>query len=75
MSLRYGYVVSRGGTFGVVEREYLTEDGVPMAVIRWGPLGWLTPTRVEDIKQLSSRFEAEAREQALKWLTEIGELS
>ena len=63
-----GYVVSKGGIFGVVEREYLTESGVEMLVIRWGPLGWLTPVEKSSCKNLSSRYEAEARKEAGEWL-------
>lgn len=62
------YVISRGGTFGVVSRRYVTEAGEPMVVIRWGPLGWLTPVREQDTRQLSSPYEAEAQQEARRWL-------
>ena len=62
------YVVSTGGTFGVVERIYRTESGEPMVVIRWGPLGWLTPVRGRDVRLLRSNYESEARTEAEEWL-------
>lgn len=62
----YGeYVVSAYGTFGTVEREYVTEGGEPCVVIRWGPLRWLTPVRARDCKRVQSRAEARA------WLEEL----
>lgn len=63
-----GYVVSIGGTFGVVHRRYASEDGVPCVVIRWGPLGMLTPVKEEDVKFLRSSYEKEARQEAEEWL-------
>ena len=63
-----GYVVSKGGTFGVVHREYLTEWGVEMIVIRWGPLGWSTPVEKKACKNLTSSYESEARKEAEEWL-------
>jgi hypothetical protein len=66
------YVVSKGGTFGVVERYYTTEAGVRMLVISWGPQGWITPVPEDDCKQLRSRWEGEAREEAKAWLEELG---
>jgi hypothetical protein len=68
-----GYVVTRGGTFGVVERNYTNLDGEHCIVIRWGRLGWLTPAFARDCKQLSSSYEAEARAQAQEWLESLGE--
>lgn len=63
------YVVSKGGTFGVLEREYITEDGVPMVVIRWGPLGWLTPVSKEKVRVLFHLcWESEARNEAVAWV-------
>ena len=63
-----GYVVSKGGAFGVVQREYTTESGVWMVVIRWGPLGWITPVEKMACKNLASRYEKEARKEAEEWL-------
>lgn len=63
-----GYVVSRGGTFGVVHRTYHTEDGEPMVIIKWGPRGWITPVAEKDVKNLSSSYESEARKEAEEWL-------
>lgn len=64
-----GYVVSKGGTFGVVQRSYLNEAREPCIVVSWGPLGWLTPLREADCKQLRSSYESEARVEALTWLS------
>lgn len=64
----YGYVVSAGGTFGIPEREYKTEDGTEMLLICWGPLRWLTPVRADEVKQLRSNYEAEAELEARAWL-------
>lgn len=66
-----GYVVSRGGTFGVVHRRYHNEEGEPMVIIRWGPLGWLTPVFERDVKNLSSSFQSEARKEAEAWLDSL----
>lgn len=44
-----GYVCSKYGTFGVVEREYLTTEGVEMVLIKWGPLSWITPVRKDEV--------------------------
>ena len=66
-----GYAATRGGTFGVVHRTYRNEDGVPMAVIRWGPLGWLTPVYWKDVRLLSSTYEGEARAEADAWLKSL----
>lgn len=63
-----GYVVSKGGTFGVVQREYLTESGVWMIVIRWGPLGWITPVEKKACKSLISKYQKGARKEAEEWL-------
>jgi hypothetical protein len=59
-----GYVVSRGGTFGTVDRRYRTEDGVEVVVIRWGTLSWLTPVLAADVIELRSQYESEARREA-----------
>ena len=64
-----GYVVSRGGTFGVVKRIY---DGGKNVLIRWGPLGWITPVAYSDVKFLKSNYECEARKEAEEWLKSIG---
>lgn len=66
-----GWVVSKGGTFGVAERTYVTESGESCVVIVWGPLGWQTPVPVRDCKQLRSRWKAEALEEAKAWLDEL----
>lgn len=67
-----GYVVSRGGTFGVVTRRYRSDlTGAPMCVIKWGPLGWLTPVEEVDIYWLASPYEALARREALMWLAQL----
>jgi hypothetical protein len=63
-----GYVVSKGGTFGVVQRKYTTDNKVKMVIIRWGRLGWVTPVKEESCKFLSSPYELEARKEAEKWL-------
>lgn len=64
--MRYGFVITKKGTFGVVERCYTTEAGVPCVLVRTGFV--LTPVVEEDCKQLSSRYEREARAEAKKWL-------
>ena len=64
-----GYVVSRGGTFGVVSRMYRNSNGELCLVIRWEPLGWLTPVAAADCKQLQSSYESEARAEAEEWTT------
>jgi hypothetical protein len=66
-----GYVVSRGGTFGIAKRNYTTESGEDCVVIQWGPLGWITPVRARDCKQLASSYEREAREEAEAWLNSL----
>jgi len=68
-----GYVVSKRGTFGVVQREYRTESGVDMVIIRWGPLGWITPVKKKDCKPLASRYEAKALKEAEEWLRALEE--
>jgi hypothetical protein len=65
-----GYVITKGGTFGVVVREYTSERGAPCVVIRWGPLGWITPVEAADCYQLRSSYESEARIEAERWLRE-----
>jgi len=65
-----GFIVSKGGTFGTVQRRYMTEEFVPMVVIEWGPLRWVTPVREADVKRLESPYESEAREEAEAWLKE-----
>ena len=68
-----GYVVSKGGTFGTVSRQYVTEDGVPMVVICWGPLGWITPVREDECKQLRSGYQSEAQAEAAAWLATLAD--
>ena len=63
-----GYAISKDGTFGVVEREYLTESGVKMFVLRCGPLRWITPVRSSSCNVLSSRYEGDALKEAEEWL-------
>ena len=64
-----GYVVSRGGTFGTVVREWVSAlTGKEMLLIRWGPLRWVTPVNKEDVKQLASSYEAVAWQEAKAWL-------
>lgn len=58
------YVISRKGTFGVVTRSYVTDAGVRMAVVRWGPLGWLSPIPWDELYRCTSAYEAEARLEA-----------
>jgi hypothetical protein len=58
------YVVSINGTFGVEERRFITESGIEMVVIRWGPLGWRTPVPSSEIIHLKSAYESEARVEA-----------
>ena len=65
------YVISKGGTFGVTERLYATEDGEKMILIRWGPLGWLTPVRDRDCQVLKSSYEIEAAAEAREWLAKV----
>jgi len=65
------YVISKGGTFGVTERLYATEAGEKMILIRWGPLGWLTPVPDRECQVLKSRYESEAVPEALEWLAKI----
>jgi hypothetical protein len=62
-----GYVVSRYGTFGVEHRSYTNESGVRMVVIRWGPMGWLTPVLESEVHRLRCSFESEARAEAEAW--------
>jgi hypothetical protein len=62
------YVVSKSGTFGVVQREYTTDSGVAMVVIRWGPLSWITPVAASECLRLRSENESEARQEAEEWL-------
>jgi hypothetical protein len=64
----HGFVCSVRGTFGTVQREYRTEDGVDMTVIKWGPMGWLTPVRRDDLIYLLSHFESEAKKEAIRYL-------
>lgn len=66
-----GYVVSKDGTFGTAHRCYRNEDGEPMVVIRWGPLGWLTPCFHRDVLVLKSSYESEALKEAEEWLAEL----
>ena len=63
-----GFVVSKGGTFGVPKRRYRNEDGEPCVVIKWGPLGWITPVFERDVKYLESSYKGEARKEAEEWL-------
>lgn len=62
-----GYVVTRGGTFGRVVRSWVGEAGW-VSLIKWGPLGWLTPVASEDVHYLRSAYESEARREAEEWL-------
>jgi hypothetical protein len=55
------YVVSKGGTYGVVARTYCSEDGTEMVVIKWGRFGWLSPVRWKDCAVVTSRVEAERK--------------
>lgn len=68
-----GYVVSKGGTFGAIERCYMTGDGKEALVIRWGPLRWITPVLEADCKRLRSPYESEAKTEAEAWLRENGD--
>lgn len=63
-----GYIVTRGGLFGAVERSYVGANDAPCVVICWGPLCWLAPALESDCHQLTSRFEIEARAEAEEWL-------
>lgn len=67
--MMYGFVASRGGTFGRVSRCYVTEDGVPMVVIAWGPLRWLTAVSESDCRRLTSPDESGRRTEAEEWLS------
>ena len=62
------YVVSKSGTFGTVDRTYTTDAGVRVGLIRWGTLGWLSPVPEADCKQLTSRYESEAKDEARAWV-------
>jgi hypothetical protein len=62
-----GYACARSGAFGVVVRVYVTGSGVPMAVLRWGPLGWITPIAAADLYACRSQYESEARAEAEAW--------
>ena len=63
-----GYVVSRKGTFGVIDRRYVSLEGKQMAVIRWGHLGWLTPVALSDIHECKGSYEGPAIEEARAWV-------
>jgi hypothetical protein len=63
-----GYVVSRKGTFGVIDRRYVNLEGKQMVVIRWGPLDWLTPVALSDIHECKGSYEGPAREEARAWV-------
>ena len=67
-----GFVVSKGGTFGTIAREYVDGAGTAYVVIRWGPSppGRFTPVRAADCRQLISSSESEAKDEAIKWLKE-----
>jgi hypothetical protein len=62
------YVITRNGTFGILQRSFLNEEGIRVAVIKWGSPGFTTTAFWEDIKLLNTAYEGEAREQAEKWL-------
>ena len=64
-----GYVITRGGLFGRVTRWYHSETG-RNAVVKWGPLGWLTPFAEVDLRHLKSPFEAEAKKEAAAIIAE-----
>lgn len=55
-----GYVFTRAGTLGRVIRRYRTLSGVPMVVLRWGPLDWISPIPEADTYRCRSRYESEA---------------
>jgi hypothetical protein len=59
---------TKSGTFGTVDRNYTTDDGVRMVLVRWGALGWLTPAPEAECKQLASRYESEAKDEARAWV-------
>jgi len=44
-----------------------------MVIIRWGPLGWITPVKKKDCKPLASRYEAKALKEAEEWLRALEE--
>lgn len=69
-----GYVVSKGGTFGTVQRSYLNEAREPCVIVSWGPLGWLTPLLERECKQLRSSYQCEAWREALVWLDLHGDV-
>lgn len=58
------YVVTRNGTFGRLEREYVTESGLHMAVIRYGHgfHFWAPVLQTDLIRLQSTTEEAAARE-------------
>lgn len=68
-----GWVATKGGTFGVLHRTYTDQFGMGSAVIRWGPLGWLTPVSLEDCKLLQSPYQTEAYKEAQAWWDSLKE--
>ena len=65
-----GYVVSRGGTFGVVSRQYRNENGDSMLVIKHGPLQWVTPVYESGCHFCKSAHYSGALAEAVEWLEE-----
>lgn len=70
------YVISKGGTFGTIERRWTSElTGKAMLLIRWGSapgFNGLTPVNAEDCLELFSAYESEARKEANAWLERQG---
>jgi len=66
-----GFVVSKGGTFGIPIREYLGANDIPMVVIQWGPFRWVTPVYASDVIQLKSRYHSVAFKEAKEILDRL----
>ena len=67
----YGYVVSKAGTFGTPLRSVSSDlTGEEIVIVRWGPLGWVSPVPAQELYQCKSSYEAEARAEAEDWVQE-----
>ena len=65
----YGYVVSKAGTFGTPLRSVTSDlTGEEIVIVRWGPLGWVSPVPAQELYQCKSSYEAEARAEAEDWV-------
>jgi len=67
--VNFGYVVSRGGTFGTLTRTFVSSlTGKEVGVIRWNGSQIITAVFLDEVTQLDSAFEREAKEQAKTWV-------